>query len=55
MKLRQGKIHILGSDCHNTSTRKPNLMDALAVINTKLGNSAIEEICMKQDEIMKRR
>lgn len=53
--LRQGRIHILGSDCHNTSTRKPNLMDALAVINTKLGNSAIEEICMKQDEIMKRR
>ena len=35
--LRDGQIHCLGSDCHNTSTRPPNLDKAVVVIAKALG------------------
>lgn len=35
--LRQGKIHFVGSDCHNTTSRPPRLDSAFAVIERKLG------------------
>ena len=35
---------ILGTDCHNMSDRKPNLAEAVAVIEKKLGRSKMEEI-----------
>ena len=33
--LSNGKIHLLGSDCHNTSTRPQNLGDAYLIIKDK--------------------
>lgn len=42
--LDAGRIHLLGSDCHNTTTRKPNLAQALEVIERKLGQDALEHI-----------
>lgn len=33
--LRDGHIHFLGTDCHNTTTRKPDLAPALAAIDRK--------------------
>lgn len=42
--LRSGRIHLLGSDCHNMTSRMPNLGDALAVIQKRLGDPAIEGI-----------
>ncbi len=35
--LAEGRIHFLGSDCHNTTTRPPQLAPAAAVIEKRLG------------------
>ena len=40
--LRKHQIHLLGSDCHNMSSRKPNLGPALERIREKLGPEAIQ-------------
>lgn len=50
--LKQGMIHLLGSDCHNLSDRAPNLGEALQIISNKLGQQAISEICAHQDEVL---
>lgn len=42
--LRQGKIHVLGSDCHNLTDRKPNLVAVQEKICKHLGESALEKI-----------
>lgn len=42
--LEAGKIHLLGSDCHNLSSRKPNLEEALKLIRLRLGDEAIDHI-----------
>ena len=42
--LKHGDIHLLGSDCHNTRSRKPNLGQALQVIENRLGERAIQWI-----------
>lgn len=46
--LRQGKIHLLGSDCHNLAMRPPLLGDALEVIRQRLGEDVLEQICEYQ-------
>ena len=44
-----GKIHLLGSDCHNLSCRKPNLSDAVNKIEKHLGPKAFDTLleCQK--------
>lgn len=42
--LMADRIHLLGSDCHNTKTRKPNMGDALQRIELKLGKAALQRI-----------
>lgn len=42
--LQRQQIHLLGSDCHNLTDRKPNLGDAVELIRKKLGNETIEFI-----------
>lgn len=42
--LRADQIHLLGSDCHNMSSRQPNLGAAVERIRRKLGEDAIERI-----------
>ncbi len=49
--LKKGKIHLLGSDCHNLTDRSPNLGDAVSLITQKLGQDAISYICTQQDEV----
>ncbi len=39
--LRENKIHLLGSDCHNLNSRMPNLRDAIEIITNKIGTSKI--------------
>jgi len=43
-QLKTGGIHFLGSDCHNMTTRAPNLGEAAKVIEKKLGVGILEEI-----------
>ena len=40
--LRQGRIHLLGSDCHNLTDRAPNLGAAVSVIKRRLGDGALD-------------
>lgn len=42
--LRDGKIHLLGTDCHNLTSRKPNLEAALQKIEKRLGAEGISQI-----------
>lgn len=42
--LRQGQIHLLGSDCHNLTDRSPNLGPAHQLIEARLGSDVIESI-----------
>ena len=42
--LKRDQIHLLGTDCHNLKTRKPNLGEAVELINRRLGEGMIEQI-----------
>lgn len=42
--LRQGRIHLLGSDCHNLKDRAPNMAAAMRVIDRRAGSGALEQI-----------
>lgn len=42
--LRAGQIHVLGSDCHNLTDRKPNLGEAREIIRHRLGREPITRI-----------
>lgn len=42
--LKQGRIHFLGSDCHNLDSRKPNMKGALDLIVKRLGEDALSRI-----------
>lgn len=42
--LAKEKIHLLGSDCHNMTSRQPNLGYACDIISNKLGDDAIRKI-----------
>lgn len=50
--LRDDGIHLLGSDCHNLTTRLPNLGDALSVIMKRLGSEAIDRINQYEQEVL---
>lgn len=42
--LKEGRIHFLGSDCHNLTGRCPNLGYAVSLIEEKLGEEALSSI-----------
>lgn len=42
--LREDKIHLLGSDCHNLEERKPNLGPAAEIIRRRLGREYLERV-----------
>lgn len=56
--LKKNQIHLLGSDCHNLSSRAPNLGAALELIEKRLGDipvAAIQEHqtrVLQDDEVM---
>lgn len=51
--LKAGKIHLLGSDCHNTTKRKPNLGHAVNRITKKLGPAAAKKLWVQASELLK--
>lgn len=53
--LREKRIHLLGSDCHNLTTRAPNLLDAVRLIERRLGKAHIERINYYENEILTHR
>ena len=50
--LRQGQIHLLGSDCHNLSSRKPDLGEAVERIVSHLGEEPLRNIMDCQSRII---
>lgn len=50
--LREQRIHLLGSDCHNLQSRKPNLSDALKLIERRLGGNALAWLSACQQEAL---
>ncbi len=42
--LKKQQIHLLGSDCHDITTRPPNLGKALDRIRSRLGEEALDNI-----------
>ena len=50
--LRAGQIHLLGSDCHNLTTRAPNLDQAVRLIGKRLGQDALQWIQSNADEVL---
>ena len=42
--LKQNSIHLLGSDCHNLDSRKPNLRAALELIERRMGSAPLAAI-----------
>ena len=51
--LEKGQIHLLGSDCHNLRSRKPNLGAARERIARKLGADALSWIDANGREVLK--
>lgn len=50
--LKQRGDFLLASDCHNCTTRKPNLEPALAVLRKKLGGDRVEAMLRFGDELV---
>lgn len=50
--LKAGGIHLLGSDCHNLTTRRPNMGPALELIQRKLGREALAKLREYEYQIM---
>lgn len=46
--LRQGRIHFLGSDAHNMTSRPPDLGQAVQAIGKKLGPQALDQLEMNE-------
>jgi protein-tyrosine phosphatase len=42
--LQEDRIHLLGTDCHNLNSRKPNLDKALDLVRKKLGEDALRRV-----------
>lgn len=42
--LKQDRVHLLGSDCHNLDSRKPNMKGALDLIVKRLGEDALARV-----------
>lgn len=50
--LNADRIHLLGSDCHNMTTRTPNLDAAVQCIRSRLGPVALQRIKGYEQEIL---
>ena len=50
--LSRDQIHLLGSDCHNLTTRKPDLGAAVSRIRARLGQEAVDRIHGYEQEIL---
>lgn len=50
--LRDGKIDLLGSDCHNMSSRVPNLLEARKEISKRIGDNVLDKLDEKAYNIL---
>ena len=50
--LKAGNIHLIGSDCHNISDRKPDMGQAVDRITKKLGSDALARISEYETKVL---
>ena len=50
--LKNDQIQLLGSDCHDTAQRAPNLAQAMDAIRAKLGEEPLERIIHYERNIL---
>ena len=50
--LKEDKIHLLGSDCHNILERRPNLGDAISYIQSYSSEKIIEKINFYEHKVL---
>lgn len=50
--LREGRVHVLGTDCHNLVTRKPDMEQALRVVTRHLGSDTVEQLRQNGQKIL---
>jgi len=50
--LRRNQIQLLGSDCHDLTSRPPNLGEAVEVLEKHLGKQMCSQLCSWQDRIL---
>ena len=51
--LQQGDGYVLASDCHNLTSRKPNLQAAMDVVKKKLGEEKQKRIIEQSHELLR--
>ena len=51
--LREDKIQLLGSDCHNLTSRAPNLGAAISVIEKHLGKETITRLNRHENDVLR--
>ncbi len=51
--LKSGKVHFIGSDCHNMGKRAPNIDRAVEEINKRIGPSALDKIIKNGEDLAK--
>ena len=49
--IKQGVITLIGTDCHNTETRPPNINAAIEEIGNRFGREKLEELSKKGAEL----
>ena len=49
--LKNGLVHLLGSDCHNMTTRKPNLGEAVAYLDKCRMGGALVQVAQVSEDI----
>lgn len=47
----QGDV-VFGSDCHNDTTRKPNLLDGLSIVVEKMGDGYLKRLSALEEALM---
>lgn len=50
-RLDEGMVHLLGSDCHNTGSRPPNLAEAFTAIQNKQGLQAVSSLVSRGEKL----
>ena len=50
--LRKGRIQLLGTDSHNMDQRKPNLAQALEIVNRKKGEYLLQELANREEVVL---
>ncbi len=50
--LREKRVQLLGSDCHNMRTRKPNLAEAIQVIQENFDEKLVQKLEARAERIL---